>query len=333
MCICSGTDIACGSLVDNMSNWKGTHSIWLIVGMDHISRVGVFIAVVKAASFAGAAQALGITSSAVSKQIQNLEQDLQVKLLNRTTRNVSPTEEGALYFERAARALEDLKEAEDQINELKSQPRGPLKVSLPQSLGIKYFGNAIASFAAKYPEVELDVSLDDRLVDVAGEGFDLVVRIGSLKDTSLIARRMADCPFVICASPGYLQNNGTPQSPDDLTKHNVLAFTGNRGPHEWRYTDVGGQTGQVALKGNFKADSGTILCRAALQDVGIVTLPIFYVSEYLESRHLQIVLPDFVTFPKREIYAVFPPNRFQSTRLRLFVDHLVATSKQLPWLK
>ena len=300
--------------------------------MDHISRVGIFIAVVKAASFAGAAQALGITSSAVSKQIQNLEQDLQVKLLNRTTRNVSPTEEGTLYYERAARALEDLKEAEDQINELKSRPRGPLKVSLPQSLGIKYFGDAIASFAATYPEVELDINLDDRLVDVAGEGFDLVVRIGSLKDTSLIARRMAYCPLVLCASPAYLKVHGTPQTPDDLTRHNVLAFTGNRGPHEWRYTNDAGETGQVSLQGNFKADSGNILCSAALQDVGIVILPIFYVSEHLQSQDLQIVLPGLATYPKREIFAIFPPNRFQSTRLRLFVDHLVSTAKRLPWV-
>lgn len=300
--------------------------------MDHISRVGVFIAVVKAGSFSGAALTLGITSSAVSKQIQNLEQDLQVKLLNRTTRNVSPTEEGALYFERAARALEDLKEAEDEINELKLRPRGPLKVSLPQSLGIKYFGDSIADFAAQYPEVELDVNLDDRLVDVAAEGFDLVVRIGSLKDTSLIARRMADCPLVLCASPEYLNAQGVPQVPTDLAHHNALAFTGNRGPHEWRYSNSAGETGQVALQGSFKADSGDLLCRAALRHVGIVLLPIFYVAEHLESRRLQRVLPNYATSPKREIYAVFPPNRFQSTRLRLFVDHLLTTAKQLPWL-
>lgn len=300
--------------------------------MDHISRVGVFIAVVKAGSFAGAAQALGITSSAVSKQVQNLEQDLQVKLLNRTTRNVSPTEEGTLYFERAAQALAELQEAEEQINELKSRPRGPLKISLPQSLGIKYFGDAIATFAATHPGVELDVSLDDRLVDVAAERFDLVVRIGSLSDTSLIARRLADCPFVICASPGYLKTHGIPQIPNDLAKHNVLAFTGNMAPNEWRYVDKVGTKGQVSLRGNFKADSGEVLCGAALKDIGIVILPIFYVSEYLASKELQIILPDFKTFPKREISAVFPPSRFQSTRLRLFVDHLVSTAKGLPWV-
>ncbi|WP_425038689.1 LysR family transcriptional regulator [Primorskyibacter sp. S187A] len=300
--------------------------------MDHISRIGVFIAVVKAGSFAGAARTLGITSSAVSKQIQNLEQDLRVKLLNRTTRIVSPTEEGVVYFDIASRALEDLIEAENQINELKSRPRGPLKVSFPQSLGIKYFGHAIAAFAAAYPEVELDVSLDDRLVDVAGEGFDLVVRIGALKDTSLIARRLAPCPLMLCASPAYLERHGTPHGPDDLAAHNVLEFTGNRGPHEWRYRDAASDTGQVSLRGSFKADSGEILCKAALEGLGIVLLPIFYVAEHLNSGRLIAVLPDCSTDPDREIYAVFPPNRFQSTRLRLFVDHLVTEAKTLPWV-
>ncbi len=299
--------------------------------MDHVSRVGVFIEVVKEQSFAGAARVLGITSSAVSKQVQNLEHDLQVKLLHRTTRNVSVTEEGAVYFERAARALEDLQEAREQIYELKSRPRGRLKISLPQSLGIKYLGQAIVEFAAEYPEVELDVSLDERFVDIVNEGFDLAVRIGSLEDTSLVARRMASCPFVICASANYLEANGTPLKPDDLTNHNVLAFTGNSGLHEWRYQDAVGQYGQVGLSGNFKSDSGDILCRSALEGVGIAILPIFYVAEHIKNQELYPVLSSYVTSPNRDIYAVFQPNRFQSTRQRLLVDHLVSTCRQLPW--
>ncbi len=299
--------------------------------MDHVSRINVFVAVAEAQSFAGAARALGITSSAVSKQVQNLEQDLKVKLLNRTTRKVSVTEEGAIYYERAARALEDLKEAEEQIYELKSRPRGPLKVSLPLSLGVKYFGQAIASFAAEYPDVELNVSLDDRFVDIVAENFDLALRIGSLNDTSLIARRLASCPFVLCASSEYLMAHGTPTEPDDLREHNVLAYTRNNGLHEWRYKDPSGHTGQVGLYGSFKSDSGDILCRAALEGVGIVMLPVFYVAEHLENQDLKSVLTDHETWPAREIYAVFQPNRFQSMRQRLFVDHLVSTCKKLPW--
>jgi DNA-binding transcriptional LysR family regulator len=299
--------------------------------MDHLSRVGVFLAVVKAQSFAGAARELGITSSAVSKQVQNLEQNLRVKLLNRTTRNVSVTEEGALYYERAGRALGDLQEAQEQIQEMKLRPKGPLKVSLPHGLGVKYLTEAIALFAVRYPEVDLNVSLDERFVDIVNEGFDVVLRIGSLKDTSLVARRLASCPFVLCASPAYLEANGTPKAPDDLSNLNVLAYTQNGGLHEWQYEDPVGKSGLVSLTGNFKSDSGDILCRAAIEGVGIVILPVFEVAKHLESQELRSILPNYVTQPRREIYAVFQPNRFQSLRQRLIVDHLVATCKQLPW--
>jgi DNA-binding transcriptional LysR family regulator len=299
--------------------------------MDHLSRVGVFLAVVKAQSFAGAARELGITSSAVSKQVQNLEQNLRVKLLNRTTRNVSVTEEGALYYERAGRALGDLQEAQEQIQEMKLRPKGPLKVSLPHSLGVKYLTEAIALFAVRYPEVDLNVSLDERFVDIVNEGFDVVLRIGSLKDTSLVARRLASCPVVLCASPAYLEANGTPKTPDDLSNLNVLAYTQNGGLHEWQYEDPVGKSGLVSLTGNFKSDSGDILCRAAIEGVGIVILPVFEVAKHLESQELRSILPSYVTQPRREIYAVFQPNRFQSLRQRLIVDHLVATCKQLPW--
>ena len=299
--------------------------------MNRISRVGVFIAVVKEGSFAGAARKLGITSSAVSKQIQNLELDLQVKLLNRTTRNVSITEEGAIYFERAKRALDDLQEAQDEIYELKSHPRGPLKVSLPHSLGIKYLSDCVAQFAATFTDVALDVSLDDRFVDPVNDGYDVVVRIGSLRDTSLIARRLAPCPFMLCASANYLERNGTPNTAEDLAQHNVLAYTRNTGVHEWRYKDAAQQVGQVSLSGTFRSDSGDMLCRTAIEGVGIAILPAFYVAEHLNAGRLQRLLPSYLTWPERDIHAVFRPNQYQSTRLRVFVDHLVATCRGLPW--
>ncbi len=301
--------------------------------MDSLSRVGIFVAVVKNASFAGAARELGITSSAVSKQIQNLEHELQVKLLNRTTRNVSVTEEGAVYYERAGRALEDLQEAKDQIYELKSHPRGPLKISVPSSLGAKYLGRAIAAFGRLHPEVELDVSFDDRFVDVMGEGFDLIVRIGALKDTTLMARRLASCPVSLCASPAYLKQHGEPLSPEQLAAHNVLQYTRRQGPPEWHYRSQDGREGRVSLKGNFKSDSGYMLCAAAVEGMGVALLPVFYVAEHLASGRLKEILPDYVTWPALDIHAIFPPNRFVSTRLRLFIDHLVWVCKDLPWEK
>lgn len=299
--------------------------------MDHLSRIGIFIAVVKNQSFAGAARELGITSSAVSKQVQNLENELQVKLLNRTTRKVAATEEGAIFFERAARALEDLHEAKEQVHELKTNPKGSLKVSMPLNLGVNYLIKEIAAFAKQYPDIHLDISFDDRIVDIVSEGFDLVIRISELRDSSLIARRLAPCPFVVCASKEYLETHGNLNSPEDLTQHNVLAYTRNTGLHEWRYKTPGDQSGQVSLKGTFKSDTGQMMCEAALQGIGIAILPIFYVAEHLKTGALVKILPDYVTWPDRDIHAVFMPNRYLSTRLRLFVDHLAEVCKSLPW--
>jgi len=299
--------------------------------MDHLSRIGIFIEVVKHASFAGAARKLGLTSSAISKQIQNLEHNLQTKLLDRTTRSVSVTEEGAIFFERAGRAMEDLAEAEEQIQELKSCPRGTLKISIPLGIGLKYLKKNIATFARQYPEVILDLSFDDRYVNIAEEGFDVVIRIGALQDSSLIARRLASCPTYMCASPDYLERHGTPRHPDDLTNHNVLAYTRNQTPHEWRYKAKSGEVGHTKLNGTFRCDTGEMLREAAAQGIGIASLPIFYVAEDFNSGALTCVLPDYTAWPPRDIHAVFMPNRYLSTRLRLFIDHMALACKQLPW--
>ncbi|WP_350334235.1 LysR family transcriptional regulator [Coralliovum pocilloporae] len=299
--------------------------------MDHLSRIAIFVAVLQERSFAGAARKLGITGSAVSKQIQNLEHDLQVKLLNRTTRSVTPTEEGAVYFDRAKQALDDLKEAREELLELKSRPHGPLKIGLPHSLGIKYLTDCVARFADEYPEVALDVNLDDRYVDLVNEGYDVVVRIGALKDTSLVARRLASCPLFLCASPAYLKRHGVPDKPADLADHNVLAYTANSAIHEWRYRTPEQERGQVSLSGTFRSNSGDILCQSAVEGVGIVMLPVFYLAEHLKQGRLVRLFPDYTTWPERDIHAVFRPNRYQSARLRLFIDHLVAACRGLPW--
>jgi DNA-binding transcriptional LysR family regulator len=299
--------------------------------MDHISRIGIFIAVVKNQSFANAARELGITSSAVSKQVQNLEHELQVKLLNRTTRKVTATEEGVIFFERALRALEDLHEAKEQIQELKSNPKGSIKVSIPLSLGIKYLTKEIASFAMQYPDIHLDINCDDRIVDIVNEGFDLAIRISELRDSSLITKRLAPCPFVVCASPEYLLSHMKVKSPEDLIYQNVLAYTRNTALHEWRYKTPECRNGQVSLKGSFKSDTGQMMCEAALQGIGIAILPIFYVADHLKTGSLVEILPDYITWPNRDIHVVFMPNRYLSTRLRLFVDHLTKACKSLPW--
>ncbi|WP_099826892.1 LysR family transcriptional regulator [Oceaniglobus indicus] len=299
--------------------------------MDQTTRIGIFVEVVQQQSFAGAARRLGMTSSAVSKQVQNLEQHLRVKLLNRTTRHVAVTEEGAIYFERAKRALGDLREAEEEIHALKAHPRGPLRVSLPQSLGVKYLTGCAARFARAYPHVALDVSLNDRFIDPVNDGYDVVVRIGSLADSSLMTRRLASCPFMLCASAGYIDRHGLPETPGDLAAHDVLAYSGNGAAHEWRYRTPAGQVGRVSLGGSLRSDSGDMLCRAALEGIGIAILPVFYVADHLQAGRLQHLLPDHLTWPERDIHVLFRPNRYQPARLRLFVDHLVKTASDFPW--
>lgn len=290
--------------------------------MDHLSKIAIFIEVAKHESFAKAARELGITSSAVSKQVQNLEYDLKVKLLNRTTRKVTLTEEGALFFERANHALEDIKEATEQLNDLKTKPRGSLRISIPTALGTQYLKKPIAEFAKLYPDVIMDVQFEDRLINIAEEGFDIVLRIGTLTDSSFIARKLAPCPILLCASPEYLKTHGTPTCPEDLAKYNVLAYTRNKGAHEWRYKCPQGEDKVIGLSSNFKCDSAEMMVEAACSGIGIMISPIFFVSKEIENGRLATFLNDYVTTPERNLYAIFSPNRYLSTRLRLFIDHM-----------
>lgn len=291
--------------------------------MDYLSRIGIFLEVAKNESFSGAARELGITSSAVSKQVQNLEHELKAKLFNRTTRNVALTEEGALFFERTRHALDDIEEAKDQLNELKSKPRGTIKISVPAALGQSHLKKPLAEFATLYPEVMLYISFDDRLINIAEEGFDLVIRIGALQDSSMIARKLVDAPVVVCASPDYLKKHGTPKTPDDLSEHNVVAYTRNKGAHEWRYKgNKTGYEGVISLNSRFKADAADMMIEASIQGLGIVIMPVFFLTKHMESGALVKLLKSYQTWPQRSVYAVFPPNRYLSTRIRLLIDHL-----------
>lgn len=292
--------------------------------MDSLSRIGIFVAVARQQSFAGAARTLGLTASAVSKQVQNLEAELGSKLLTRTTRKVALTEEGALFFERASRALADLDEATEQLNELKTRPRGNLRISVPTALGIHYLKAPIAEFARKYPEVRLDVQFEDRLIDIVEENFDVVLRIAALADSALVARKLAPCPLVVSGSPAWFRMHGKPRTPQELAAHNVLAYTRNKGAHEWRYKAPDGSEGVVALQSTFRCDFAEMMIEAALQGLGLIITPRPFIQHLLGARKLVCVLPDYCTWPERNLWAVFPPNRFMSTRLRLFVDHMHA---------
>ena len=299
--------------------------------MDHISRVGVFIEVVKHESFAGAARALGLTGPAVSKQVQSLESQLGVKLLRRTTRHVALTEEGAVYFDKARKALEDLNEAEQQIQELKLCPAGKLKVSAPMSFGVQFLTRPIAAFAERYREVELEVDFNDSWVDVVGEGFDVVIRIGVLQDSTLIARKLANCPIILCAGKKLIEQYGLPQSAEEISAYPGIVYNRHSQKEEWRYRDNTGVTGSQILHRNFAANTAEMQLQACLHGLGVALLPAFSADAYLKSGELVALFPDYLTHPQPGIYALYPQNRHLSTRTRLFIDWINKASEDFSW--
>ncbi|MFT5084518.1 MAG: DNA-binding transcriptional LysR family regulator [Lentisphaeria bacterium] len=300
--------------------------------MDHISRVGVFLEVAKHESFAGAARALGLTGPAISKQVQSLEEQLGIKLLNRTTRHVSLTEEGALYFEKARKALDDLNEVERQLHELKACPTGKLKVNAPMSFGTQYLTRPIADFAEHYPEVELEVDFNDRWVDVAAEGFDVVIRIGALEDSTLIARKLASCPIILCAGRTLIEKRGLPESVEQLSDYPGIAYNKHAYKEVWRFKKNGNNMlYSQTLNRSFATNTAEMQLEACLKGLGVALLPIFIADAYIRSGELIALLPSYTTYPERGIYAMYPQNRYLSTRTRLFIDWLGESSKAFSW--
>lgn len=300
--------------------------------MDHISRVGVFLEVAKYESFAGAARALGMTGPAVSKQVQSLEGQLGVKLLNRTTRHVSLTEEGAMYFEKARKALDDLNEAEKQLNELKAHPVGKLKVNAPMSFGSQFLTRPIAAFAEQYPEVELEVDFNDRWVDVAAEGYDVVIRIAALEDSTLIARKLAPCPIMLCAGKKLIDQFGLPQSLEQLIDYPGIVYNKHTQKEVWRYQEKNSDAiVSQTLNRNFATNTAEMQLEACLKGLGVALLPIFIADAYLKSGELIELFPNVKTYPERGIYAMYPQNRYLSARTRLFIDWLSDSSNDFSW--
>ncbi len=299
--------------------------------MAGISRIAMFLEVVKQQSFADAARALGMTGPAVSKQVRALEDELGVKLLHRTTRQVSLTEEGAIYSERARKALEDLQEAEHYIQDLRAWPKGLLKVNAPMSFGRRYLTQPIAAFAKQYPDVQMEVDFDDRHIDMISEGYDVVVRIGALEDSSLIARKLAPCPIPLCASPELLERYGTPKTPEELKDYPALIYSRHGVRSEWRYQDAEGKIGVAPLRPQLFANNAELMLEGCLQGIGIALLPIFTAAPHIKSGQLVQILPEYETHPARNIYAMFPQNRYLSTKTRLFVDWLSDASGAFPW--
>ena len=297
--------------------------------MDKLEAMNAFARVVAAGSYAEAARRLGLTRSAVSKAVMELEQLMGVRLLDRTTRRVTPTEAGRAYYERCVTILADVEETELQITRLHDAPRGVLKINAPMSFGMRYLGAAVAEFMRRYPELTLELILNDRFIDPLEEGVDITVRIGALVDSSLIARRLAPARLALVAAPGYIAEHGAPSSPDDLSHHACLTYGHLTGTPRWTLQAAGGGTLSVPIVSRLCSNNGDVLREAALAGLGITSLPTFLVGPDIAAGNLAIVLPD--TQPAAlGIYALYAPNRYLAAKTRLFIDFLVGRFGDTP---
>lgn len=291
-----------------------------------------FARVVEAGSFTAAAERLGLSKSAISKQIARLESHLGAQLLHRTTRRLSPTEVGTALYERCARIAEEVEAAEEIASRLHAAPRGLLRVNAPVTFGHQHLGPLVAEFLARYPEVRLELTLNDRFVDMVEEGFDVAVRIATLADSSLIARRLAPGRRVLCAAPSYLARRGTPTVPSDLARHDCLIYTLGSSQNEWRFRPrSGGPAETVRVDGPLHGNNGELLLAAAVAGLGIIMTPTFIAGPEISAGRLVQLLPNYDD-GFGGIYAVYPPGRHLSPKVRAFVDFLVERfGPEPPW--
>jgi DNA-binding transcriptional LysR family regulator len=291
--------------------------------MDKLSSLRAFVKVVETSSFSEAGRRLRLSRSAVSKYIAELEEDLGVQLLSRTTRRVTPTENGQAYFERALAILADLDAADHAVSQSHATPRGLLRINAPMSFGTMQLGPALVGFMKQYPELQIQLALSDEHVDPVQDGLDVTLRIAELESSSLIARRLMPIERVVCASPGYLKQHGVPEHPTDLRNHDCLTYgylsTGN----QWKLTGKDGDH-WVNPRWTLCANNAEVLRDAAAAGRGVALLPEFIAAAALRDGNLQPILADYHA-PPLSLYAIYPPTRHLAVKVRLFIDYLVET--------
>ncbi len=295
--------------------------------MDKLSEFRCFLKVAAAGSFTGAAAALGITPSGASKQVKSLEARLGARLFNRTTRHVALTEVGRAFRERIEPVLAGVEEAELAVSQLSDEPRGLLRVGAPMDFGRAHLSGPIATFAGTYEALEIEVELADRFVDVVEEGFDVVVRIGALADSSLVARYLCPCRRVLCAAPSYLSAHGEPREIDDLLQHTRLAYS-YESERSWTLTGPSGPT-RVAVPIRHRSNNGELIRNLALAGRGLALLPTFLIGDDLRAGRLKPLLGLFVS-SDLPIHAVYPHRKYLSAKVRHFVEHLRTSYGQTP---
>lgn len=289
--------------------------------MDKFEQMRAFTQVIVSGGFAAAAREMGLSRSAVNKLVIGLENELRVQLLHRSTRVVSPTETGLAFYERCVEILASLEDAERSVMQLHEEPRGQLRVNAPMSFGTIHLAPAIADFLVQYPDLRVQLTLNDRFVDPIEEGFDVTVRIAEPQPMgSLIVLPLAPAPRVLCAAPSYLESQGIPTHPEQLRSHSCLHYGQIATNSQWTFTGTEGAY-SIPIQGVMCSNNGEVLRDAAIRGLGITLLPMFIVGEAIEQELLQIVLPEYQS-PELSIDVMYPVNRHLSIKIRLLVDFL-----------
>jgi len=288
--------------------------------MDRIDAMRAFVSVVTEGSFSNAAISMQLSPQLVSKYVSKLEERLDVRLLNRTTRKVSLTEAGTHYFQHAQQILLSIDEMDSQLGGLQQTPKGTLRINAPVSFALKHMAKLVTDFQIRYPLVNVDLQLNDRKVDIVDEGFDIALRIGRLKSSSLIAKHIAPIRVILCASPEYLKKNGTPKQLEDLKQHRYLHYS---------YMEIDAKeqifqwlkTKNIATNGEFHSNNGDVLVEAAIAGAGIALQPTFITSGAIKSGKLVQVLPKFELEPLG-LYAIYAHRKLLPNKVRCFIDFI-----------
>ena len=290
--------------------------------MDTLTRMRAFIDVVEAEGFSAAARKIGRSKALLSKYVRELEDELGALLLNRTTRQFSLTEAGHTYFKRATELVREIDSLADIVRDSSGDVRGRIKISAPRTFSDAPIGQSLIDFAKAYPDIVLDIHLDDRFVDLVEEGFDLAIRITRLQDSSMIARRLSPLSIRICASPDMIAKHGMPERPQDLGRMPCVIDTNGRWLTNWPFMRENGEMFSVSVSGPIEANSPLTTRAAAVAGLGFATLPDFIAKPALEAGELVAVLDEWI--PRGGgIFAVYPHRRYLPAKIRVFVDFLV----------
>ena len=298
--------------------------------MNRLENMETFVRIVENGGISAAADNLSVAKSVVSRRLRELENHLGVELFHRTTRKMNLTDTGQTYYQDCLRIIDQVQESEQVASRSHDLLQGNIRVALPYTFGTMHIGPAVNDFLRANPQIRFDLDFNDRVVDVMQERFDLAIRIATLSDSSLVARRIADVAFTLCASPHYLERTGTPEKPEDLPKHQCLPYSLTPDPERWRFRHPDGRETDVWVDAYLKASSGEYLLKASVDGHGIILLPTFIAYEQIERGTLVPLLRDYA-LPSLNAYAIYPQTRHLSQRVRSFVDFLVKRFEGVPY--